>query len=234
MKKIFTLFVAAMCVSISFSQNLVFELLDGTVLENGADLLVAGHDVPENLELEAGLCVRNLTSKKTGLNVKTKAVSGSMQVCFGGTCTPLFEGSESEKKGIIDAEELVDLKIGVSTFMVTGYITRTVEVTAWLDSAVDEVITIRLTYTNDPALSIENTEMVAPIVYAKDNVLYCQFADAANRQLQVYDVAGKLWKNVRLTSESASLPLEGRTKGLYIYRVMEAGKPVVSGKFLVK
>ena len=81
---------------------------------------------------------------------------------------------------------------------------------------------------------MENTEVVAPIVYAKDNVLYCQFADAANRQLQVYDVAGKLWKNVRLTSESASLPLEGRTKGLYIYRVMEAGKPVVSGKFLVK
>ena len=116
----------------------------------------------------------------------------------------------------------------------TDVFTCTIEITVWTDKKPEEKVSATVTFTNDPALSIENTEVVAPVIYAKDNVLYCNFADAANRQLQVFDVAGKLWKNVRLNSESETLPLEGRAKGLYIYRVMEAGKPAISGKFLVK
>ncbi|MBR2359946.1 MAG: T9SS type A sorting domain-containing protein [Bacteroidaceae bacterium] len=234
MKKISTFFIAAMCNMASLAQGLAFQLSDGTVLENGTELTVAGHDDAEAMELHSGLCVKNLTSKQTGLYVKTKAISGSIQVCFGGTCVPLFEGMESEKMGVLPANEVVDLLIGAPTFMVSGYITRKIEVTAWLANAVDEKVTITLTFTNDPALSVEEVKATPAKVYAKDNVLYCQFADAANRQLQVYNVAGNLCKDIRLTSESESLPLEGMAKGVYIYRVMEARKKAESGKFLVK
>ena len=101
-------------------------------------------------------------------------------------------------------------------------------------NAVDENGTVTLTVTNEPALASEDGKATPAKVYAKDNVLYCQFADVANRQLQVYNVAGNLCKNIRLTSESESLSLEGMVKGVYIYRVMEAGKKTESGKFLVK
>ena len=114
-------------------------------------------------------------------------------------------------------------------------VTRTVEVTVWTDKNPDEKIVATVTYTNDPTLlAVENVEISASTVYAKDGVLYCNFADAANRQLQLFNVAGHLCKEIRLISEAESLSLEGLTKGLYIYRVIEAGKNAESGKFLVK
>jgi hypothetical protein len=111
-------------------------------------------------------------------------------------------------------------------------ITRTVEVTIWTDKNSDQKVSAIVTFTNDPVLGIESAEVASPVVYAKDNVLYCNAA--ANAQLQIYNVAGHLCKNIRLNSEAESLSLEGMTKGVYIYRVLGTGKPAVSGKFLVK
>lgn len=242
MRKIFTFLAAMMCSFASFAQDIQLETKDGQIIENGSTVTVKGEMI--NMydaygQFDSHLYVRNLTDKNQGVYAHVKAIEGNGQICFGGGCIPLMNaGAEATSgMGLVEAQSatslLIDCLIYDPNFM-SITVTRTVEVTVWTDKKPDEKIVATVTYTNDPALSIENTEVVAPIVYAKDNVLYCQFADAANRQLQVYDVAGKLWKNVRLTSESASLPLEGRTKGLYIYRVMEAGKPVVSGKFLVK
>lgn len=240
MRKIFTLLAAMVCSFASFAQDIQLETKDGQVIENGSTVTIQGEmlDMMIYGQFESNLYVKNLTDKNQGVFAEMKAVTGDSQICWGGSCVPVQAGgSHTTGMGVVSANSSTSLLIE-SLVMTPGYmdavVTRTIEITVWTDKKPDEKVSATVTFTNDPALSIENTEMVAPIVYAKDNVLYCQFADAANRQLQVYDVAGKLWKNVRLTSESASLPLEGRTKGLYIYRVMEAGKPVVSGKFLVK
>ena len=240
MRKIFTLLAAMVCSFASFAQDIQLETKDGQVIENGSTVTIQGEmlDMMIYGQFESNLYVKNLTDKNQGVFAEMKAVTGDSQICWGGSCVPVQAGgSHTTGMGVVSANSSTSLLIE-SLVMTPGYmdavVTRTIEITVWTDKKPNEKVSATVTFTNDPALSIENTEMVAPIVYAKDNVLYCQFADAANRQLQVYDVAGKLWKNVRLTSESASLPLEGRTKGLYIYRVMEAGKPVVSGKFLVK
>ena len=240
MRKIFTLLAAMVCSFASFAQDIQLETKDGQVIENGSTVTLHSEMVDMMVwgQLNAEIYVRNLTEQKQGVIAEMKVVSGGdTQICWGGSCVGVAVGKNyTTGIGPLDATTSADLKIeSLITGDFKGVIaTRTIEITVWTDKKPNEKVSATVTFTNDPALSIENTEMVAPIVYAKDNVLYCQFADAANRQLQVYDVAGKLWKNVRLTSESASLPLEGRTKGLYIYRVMEAGKPVVSGKFLVK
>lgn len=240
MRKIFTLLAAMVCSFASFAQDIQLETKDGQVIENGSTVTIQGEmlDMMIYGQFESNLYVKNLTDKNQGVFAEMKAVTGDSQICWGGSCVPVQAGgSHTTGMGVVSANSSTSLLIE-SLVMTPGYmdavVTRTIEITVWTDKKPDEKVSATVTFTNDPALSIENTEMVAPIVYAKDNVLYCQFADAANRQLQVYDVAGKLWKNVRLTSENESLPLEGRTKGLYIYRVMEAGKPVVSGKFLVK
>ena len=240
MRKIFTLLAAMVCSFASFAQDIQLETKDGQVIGNGSTVTIQGEmlDMMIYGQFESNLYVKNLTDKNQGVFAEMKAVTGDSQICWGGSCVPVQAGgSHTTGMGVVSANSSTSLLVE-SLVMTPGYmdavVTRTIEITVWTDKKPNEKVSATVTFTNDPALSIENTEMVAPIVYAKDNVLYCQFADAANRQLQVYDVAGKLWKNVRLTSESASLPLEGRTKGLYIYRVMEAGKPVVSGKFLVK
>lgn len=240
MRKFFTLLAAMVCSFASFAQDIQLETKDGQVIENGSTVTIQGEmlDMMIYGQFESNLYVKNLTDKNQGVFAEMKAVTGDSQICWGGSCVPVQAGgSHTTGMGVVSANSSTSLLIE-SLVMTPGYmdavVTRTIEITVWTDKKPDEKVSATVTFTNDPALAIENTEVVAPIVYAKDNVLYCQFADAANRQLQVYDVAGKLWKNVRLTSESASLPLEGRTKGLYIYRVMEAGKPVVSGKFLVK
>lgn len=242
MKKIFTLLAATVCSIISFAQDIQLETKDGQVIENGSTVTVKGEMI--NMydaygQFDSHLYVRNLTDKTQGVYAHVKAIEGNGQICFGGGCIPLMNAGDEATSGmgLVEAQSasslLIDCLIYDPNFM-SMTVTRTVEVTIWTDKKPDEKITATVTYTNDPTLSIENTEVVAPVIYAKDNVLYCNFADAANRQLQVFDVAGKLWKNVRLNSESETLPLEGRAKGLYIYRVMEAGKPAISGKFLVK
>ncbi|MBP3552215.1 MAG: T9SS type A sorting domain-containing protein [Bacteroidaceae bacterium] len=241
MRKVFTLLVAMACSFASFAQDIQLETKDGQVIENGSTLTVRSEMVDMMVwgQLDADIYVRNLTEQKQGVIAEMKVVSGGdTQICWGNGCVIVPVGnSYTTGMGVVSASSSASLLVE-SLVMTPGYmdavVTRTIEITVWTDKKPNEKVSATVTFTNDPTLSIGNTEITSPIVYAKDNVLYCQFADAANRQLQVYDVAGKLWKNVRLTSENESLPLEGRTKGLYIYRVMEAGKPVVSGKFLVK
>lgn len=240
MRKIFTLLAATMCSIASFAQDIQLETKDGQVIENGSTVTIHGEmlDMMIYGQFESNLYVRNLTDNNQGVYADMKAVTGDSQICWGGSCVPVQAGNNyTTGMGLVSAGSSTSLLIE-SLVMTPGYmdavVTRTIEITVWTDKKPEEKVSATVTFTNDPALSIENTEVVAPVIYAKDNVLYCNFADAANRQLQVFDVAGKLWKNVRLNSESETLPLEGRAKGLYIYRVMEAGKPAISGKFLVK
>lgn len=240
MRKIFTLLAATICSIASFAQDIQLETKDGQVIENGSAVTLHSEMVDMMIwgQLNAEVYVRNLTEQKQSVIAEMKVLSGGdTQICWGGSCVGVAVGnSYTTGIGLLGVGASLDLKI---ESLINGNFkdviaTRTIEITVWTDKKPEEKVSATVTFTNDSTLSIENIEVVAPVIYAKDNVLYCNFADAANRQLQVFDVAGKLWKNVRLNSESETLPLEGRAKGLYIYRVMEAGKPAISGKFLVK
>lgn len=240
MRKIFTFLAATMCSFASFAQDIQLETKDGQVIANGSTVTIKGEMIDYSLwgQFESNLYVRNLTDKNQGVFATMKTVSGDAQICWGGSCTPVAEGSSfTTGMGVVGANSSTSLLIE-SLIQTPGYmdliLTRTIEITVWTDKNPDAKVSATVTFTNDPALSIEDVEATPAKVYAKDNVLYCQFADAANRQLQVYNVAGNLCKDIRLTSESESLPLEGMVKGVYIYRVMEAGKQAESGKFLVK
>ena len=240
MRKIFTLLAAMVCSFASFAQDIQLETKDGQLIENGSTVTLHSEMVDMMVwgQLNAEIYVRNLTEQKQGVIAEMKVVSGGdTQICWGGSCVGVAVGETYKTgMGLLDATISADLKI---ESLITGdfkgtIATRTIEITVWTDKKPEEKVSATVTFTNDPALSIEEVKETSAKVYAKDNVLYCQFADAANRQLQVYNVAGNLCKDIRLTSESESLSLEGIAKGLYIYRVMEAGKKAESGKFLVK
>ena len=240
MRKIFTFLAAMMCSFASFAQDIQLETKDGQVIANGSTVTVGSEMLDMSIwgQLNAEIYVRNLTEQKKGIIAEMKVVSGGdTQICWGGSCVTVAVGqSYTTGIGPLNAGTSADLKI---ESLITGnfrdvVVTRTIEITVWTDKNPDAKVSATVTFTNDPALSIEEVKATPAKVYAKDNVLYCQFADAADRQLQVYNVAGNLCKDIRLTSESESLPLEGMAKGVYIYRVMEAGKKAESGKFLVK
>ena len=238
MKKIFTLLAAMVCSFVTFAQDIQLETASGQVIANGSTVTVHGEmeDMMIWGQLNSNLCVRNLTDKKQGVFATMKVISGNSQICWGGSCVPVMEGnSYTTGMGVVDANSstslLIETLVMDADFM-NAIVSCTIEITIWTDKNPDEKISATVTYTNDPTLNIENTEVASPVVYAKDNVLYCNAA--ANSQLQVFNVAGHLCKSIRLTSESESLSLEGLTKGIYIYRVLEAGKSAVSGKFLVK
>ena len=251
MKKIFTLLAAMVCSFASFAQDIQLETKDGQVIENGSTVTIHGEmeDMMFFGYFKPNLFVRNLTEKNVLVEATMKVISGNSQICWGGSCVPVAEGaSYSTKPGVANANFLNDLTIEtmvMDTDYMNTIITCTIELTLYTGTEIhkdgdkkgylkdpQKVVSAIVTYTNDPVLGIESTEVNSPVVYTKDNVLYCNAA--ANAQLQVYNVAGNLCKNIRMTSESESLSLEGLNKGIYIYRVLEAGKSAVSGKFLVK
>ena len=239
MKKIFTLLAAMVCSFASFAQDIQLETKDGQVIENGSTVTIKGEMIDmygAYGQFDSHLFVRNLTDKKIGVKAHVKAIVGDGQICFGGGCIPLLmAGAEATSGlGVVDPQSASSLLIDCLIYgdYMNTTVTRTVEVSIWTDKNPDEKISATVTYTNDPVLNIENTDVNSPVIYAKDNVLYCNAA--ANAQLQIYNVAGHLCKNIRLNSEAESLSLEGMTKGVYIYRVLGTGKPAVSGKFLVK
>ena len=238
MRKIFTLLAAMVCSFASFAQDIQLETKDGQVIENGSTVTIHGEmeDMMIWGQFNSNLHVRNLTDKKQGVYATMKVVSGTSQICWGGSCVPVMVGnSHTTGMGVVDAESssslLIETLVMDADYM-NAIVSCTIEITVWTDKNPDQKVSATVTYTNDPASGIESTEVNSPVVYAKDNVLYCNAA--ANAQLQVYNVAGNLCKNIRMTSESESLSLEGLNKGIYIYRVLEAGKSAVSGKFLVK
>lgn len=240
MRKIFTLLAATLCSITSFAQDIQLETKDGQVIENGSTVVIKGEMVDMMIygQFESNLYVRNLTESNQGVYAELKAITGDSQICWGGSCVPVTAGSSyTTKMGLLNATSSSSLLIE-SLIMTAGYmdavVTSTIEITVWTDKKPEEKVSATVTFTNDPALSIENTEVKAHAVYAKDNVLYYNFANEANRQLQVYNVAGNLCQNIRLTSEAGSVNLEGMTKGIYLYRVIEGGKNGVSGKLLVK
>lgn len=238
MRKIFTLLAAMVCSFASFAQDIQLETKDGQVIENGSTVTIHGEmeDMMIWGQFNSNLHVRNLTDKKQGVYATMKVVSGTSQICWGGSCVPVMAGnSHTTGMGVVDSESSTSLLIETLVMdadYMNAIVSCTIEITIWTDKNPDQKISAIVTYTNDPVLGIESAEVASPVVYAKDNVLYCNAA--ANAQLQVYNVAGHLCKNIRMTSESESLSLEGLNKGIYIYRVMEAGKSAVSGKFLVK
>ncbi|MBR5803056.1 MAG: T9SS type A sorting domain-containing protein [Bacteroidaceae bacterium] len=238
MRKIFTLLAAMVCSFASFAQDIQLETKDGQVIENGSTVTIHGEmeDMMIWGQFNSNLHVRNLTDKKQGVYATMKVVSGTSQICWGGSCVPVMVGnSHTTGMGVVDAESssslLIETLVMDADYM-NAIVSCTIEITVWTDKNPDQKVSATVTYTNDPASGIESTEVNSPVVYTKDNVLYCNAA--ANAQLQVYNVAGNLCKNIRMTSESESLSLEGLNKGIYIYRVLEAGKSAVSGKFLVK
>lgn len=242
MRKIFTLFAAVVCSITMFAQSLQLETKSGQVIANGSTVTIEGEMVDmygAYGQFESNLYVRNLTESNQGVYAEMKAVTGDTQICWGGGCVPVMPGnSHTTGMGLVSASSSASLLIE-SLVMTPGYmdavVTRTIEITVWTDKNPSDKVSATVTFTNDPAvLNIESAEVEATSVYTNGNVLYYSFADATNRQLQVFDVTGHLQKDIRLTSEAGSLSLEGMTKGLYIYRVAEAGKKIVSGKFLVK
>ena len=246
MRKIFTILAATMCSFASFAQDIQLETKDGQIIANGATVTIKGEMIDKEGymgEFDSHLYVRNLTDKKQGVYAQMKAIKGYPQICGLSSCYPTTEMNPiaTTGLGVIGVGEPTNLQIHTQYFSImypnymTEIVTCTIELSLWTKDKPDEKITATITFTNDEAvLGIEELKETSAKVYAKDNVLYCQFADAANRQLQVFNIAGNLCKDIRLTSESESLPLEGMAKGVYIYSIMEKGKKAESGKFLVK
>ncbi len=240
MKKFLTLLIVAMCCTFAYAQDLAFQIRNGKTLEDGAVVTVEGYlDETGMFELYAGIFLQNLKNDLTDVVVSMKALKGNSQICGLTNCRQLAEGETEERSGTLAPGELVDLGIGVDIMMdimmdPSALFTRTVEVSAWTKANPDRKISAIVTFTNDPAvLGVEKVASDARI-YAKDNVFYYNFANAGERELQLFDVSGQPCKSVRLASEQGSFSVEGMNKGLYLYRVTETGQRVNSGKVLVK
>lgn len=241
MRKIFTLLAAMVCSFASFAQDIQLETKDGQVIENGSTVTIQGEmlDMMIYGQFESNLYVRNLTESNQGVYAEMKAVTGNSQICWGGSCVPIAEGgSYTTGMGVVGAGSSTSLLIE-SLIMTSGYMDATVactiEITVWTDKKPEEKVSATVTFTNDPVvLNIEGPKVKAHAVYVKDNVLYYNFPNVADRQLQIYNVAGNICQNVRLTSEAGEICLEGMSKGLYLYRVVEGGNKGAGGKLLVK
>lgn len=81
---------------------------------------------------------------------------------------------------------------------------------------------------------IEGVEGQTESVKFADHVCHYSFSTAAPRALQVYGMDGKLVQYTALAAAEGSVSLSAMQKGAYVYSVIENGKQVKAGKFLVK
>lgn len=252
MKKIFTLLAAAWCSMAAMAQDIQLETKDGTVIKNGSTVTIGCEMVDQygfSGLMDPHIYLKNLTDSNQGVYAMMKVVKAGIeypQICGIVTCYPTSAEYPVAKTGmgLLEANSSIDLQIHLlyQLHLYPNYMSVqdacTIELSVWTDNKPDEVITSTITMTNDPAVleaaGIAGVKAGAQAVYAKDNVLYYNFDDAAARRLQLFDVAGQMQKELRLNSEAGSLHLEGMSKGIYLYRVVESGKKALSGKLLVK
>lgn len=243
MKKIFTLLAAAWCSMAALAQSFQLETKEGTIIPNGTSVTLKSEIEDMGIwgQMNAHVFVRNLTDVNMGLIAEMKTVSGGeSQICWGGSCVIVAVGNTyTTGTGVAYAGEANDLLVEALIMgdFKNAVATRTVELSVWDEKNPAEKISATITFTNDEkvlAANIAGVQTGAHVVYAKDNVFYYNFSDVAARSLQIFDVAGQMQKELRLNSEAGSLPLEGMSKGIYLYRVVENGKNALSGKFLVK
>ena len=135
-------------------------------------------------------------------------------------------------------EAATDLGLHFELSSATEIKTARIKVTLWNEDeeALDDRMTFTVIVTNDPAVlaGVNAVESAAKEVYVKDNVLSYNFAEQANRQIQLFDLTGKHHKTLFVADAVGAVSLEGMPKGLHLYRVVEPGKKSVSGKFLIK
>lgn len=234
MKRLFTYLTAAVFSVASFAQDIAFQLGDGTLIENGATVTTGVHLDDTGLLYKTDVALKNLTETDQGVFLTMKAVTGTSMICCYGGCVTAEAGKTVEKQGILYAGVIEDLQIEANAFMVMGYVTNTVELTAWTSTNPDAKITATVTFSNDPeVLSVESETVRKNTVVVKDNVLQYNFVSAGKRLIQLYDVAGQLAKSYAVTGESGIISLEGMSKGLYLYSVSGDGL-TNCGKVLVK
>lgn len=252
MKKIFTLLAAVWCSMAAMAQDIQLETKDGTVIPNGSTVTIKSEMVDQygfSGQMDPHIYLKNLTDSNQGVYAIMKVVKPGFeypQICGIQTCYLTTAENPVAKTGMggLEASSSIDLQIHLlyQAFKYPNYMNMldacTIELSVWTNDKPNEVITSTITITNDPAVldaaNIAGVQTGAHVVYAKDNVFYYNFSDVAARSLQIFDVAGQMQKELRLNSEAGSLPLEGMSKGIYLYRVVENGKNALSGKFLVK
>lgn len=162
----------------------------------------------------------------------------SFTCCYGQCADGITHKRESVMVPMGGVEAAADLGLHFELSSATEIKTARVKVTIWNEDeeALDDRMTFTVIVTNDPAVlsGVNVAESAAKEVYVKDNVLYYNFAEQANRQIQLFDLTGKHHKTLLLTDAVGSMSLEGMAKGLHLYRVVESGKKAVSGKILIK
>ncbi|MGN1172156.1 MAG: T9SS type A sorting domain-containing protein, partial [Muribaculaceae bacterium] len=87
--------------------------------------------------------------------------------------------------------------------------------------------------TNDPEIGgVEGITIRNNVAVANGNLTYA-FSNAADRTVSIYALTGQCVAKYNVNKAVGSINLQNLHKGMYVYRIQSAGKPV-SGKFIIR
>lgn len=231
------------------------KVVESVDLENGAEITRnEGHyldfsetDVPKWVlsSIESDLGLKNLTSNSFTVVVAQEVVeaptTATLSLCWG-NCT-MENGNISKEHQIpassagIMCENNGGFHLNLSLMGVTEYQTAKVIYKAYDKANPSEAVTVTVNYEyNEQTTGISSaTANQAVTVYQSGNIaeLAYNFDSAATRQLNIYNVTGKLIASEMLVGANGTQTLSVQ-KGLYIYSLTENGKVVATHKFVVR
>lgn len=187
-----------------------------------------------------------------GLFFKREDNASRLDWCLGGNCTDTRTVTEKGTDRVLTASYIRDKNGNLKTDSDGNYFIpaeQYMQLDAWFENEKYDRIIVQFEVMSDgehivtfycqfiyeePSTGIGETAQAGQdLIFANNQASY-SFGQAAPRVLQLFSVDGKLALSKALAGSNGSVSLEGLSKGVYVYNVLENGKEQFSGKTVLK
>lgn len=233
-----TLLIAALCLicgSIS-AQSFVF-VHNGVELENNANIIVSEID-EEMGTMDAHAYVKKLASENMNasltISVEEEPIGGFIGFCGWGTtiCTPVNYGSPLTRDLLVENNDPIDPSVEVM-----GAYERPVNVKVkYVLKAGNEERILNVHFDSEASAINDLTASNSVFVSGSRDEMYLNYSfdTEAQRVLNVFSITGNKVAEIILSSNNTQVQLPKTSQGIYLFSIVENGRIIKGGKYIVR
>jgi hypothetical protein len=245
MKRIFTLCsFLLLFATVTFAQSFAF-VKDAVQLENNAEITVRNFTttpVPGELEIPAGLRLKNLTDETLDTKMKQTVLSYEgtgdelINWCFNVCSNVPLTTTLLERTSMIAANSFEENFHANLIVYPDEYASAKVRYDVYPQNIFEVItVTVNFIYDENSQTGLNTLEKNKINVYQKDKTVKLNyFCNQTNAQLEIYNIIGKKVAQYHLNIGENQFSLyEQFPQGIYVYVLREDNKVIINQKFIV-